>query len=147
LNAVAAGTALRMRIYRPKPDIETKLREVDFDTSIYCPSCIDSDFESMENCDVIWKPKGFLSELLANYQHLINSNFIDKMMVYEGALLNGQIEIPSAYNPNTILTVKDELLIRQGNLWINDQVFLKNGTRIIGNSLGIPYKFKKVIQV
>lgn len=112
--------------------------------SLYYPQSIEDDFECMENCDVLWKPRGFLSKVLANYQLYLPKVIVDSLIEYEGKLINNEIEIPSANNPNVILVVKDDLLIKQGNLWINDQVFLKNGTRIIGNTLGIPYKFKKL---
>jgi hypothetical protein len=136
--------SLCMRIYRPIPAIEAKLKTVHYNISQYYPPAIDSDFELMTSCDVVWEPDGWLSRLIARYQLRLPSS-ICRLITYHGRLINGAVEIPSAMNPNVLLTVKDDLRLSDSQLWINDQVFLKNGTRIIGNSRGIHYKFKKIL--
>lgn len=136
---------VEMKLYRPNIISSKLLLDTNYNADSYVP--VFEDFEELCGCNVHWKRHGLLSKVLLDisiFKHLLPSELIDKMVVYRGLLEHGTCRIPSANNPNVILTVKDDLKLGHDYLWINDQVYNNNGIKIIGNKLGIPYKFKRL---
>ncbi|RYH22505.1 hypothetical protein EON65_19060 [archaeon] len=120
-------TTTRMKLYKPSAKSMEKLRQVGFRGDLYMPSLIDC--EELLGCDIQWSLQRPFLDLQPSF--------------YLGKLINGLCKLPSQNDPNEIITVKDELKLWSNRLWINDQVYSSSGKLIIGNSVGIPYKFDK----
>lgn len=133
---------VRMKIYRPLPQTELQLKENDYNISRYLPPPTLEFYEEMSGCDVIWELNKF------KYFLLRISRIIPwlrlKFVYYRGRLMNGECEICSTSKPDVKLIVKDDLKLWENRIWINDQVYNRQGERIIGNTKGIPYKFDKI---
>ena len=129
-----------MSILRPFPKLEEKLRVIDYNLEKYCPSV--DEFEEMKSCDVLWYPTKF-SQFIHSIP-LIPESLKSYFICYRGKLKTDPCEIYSITNPNLLLIIKDDLKLSRNELWVNDQVYTKDGIRLIGNSKGIHYKFKRV---
>lgn len=134
---------LKMKLFKLCKKPEEIMRNYSFNTSLYYPDR-EIDFEELVGCDVVWKPYGIISKILSKCQGIFPESILDEYLCYQGKLVNEPCEIFSSINPNVKLIVKDDLRLWKDRLWVNDQVFLTNGTQVIGNSLGIHYKFDKV---
>ena len=114
----------RMKIYRPTLSALQKLKRFGYNLGEYLPTM--NDFEYLDSCDIIWKYNIFRSW-------------------HRGKLTKDKAEIRSQFNPNNKLYIKDDLKLWKHQLWINDRVFDQNGTLIIGNKYGIPYKLQRIM--
>lgn len=114
----------RMKIYRPKLNAVYKLKEFGYNLGKYLPTM--NDFEYLDSCDIIWKYNIFRSW-------------------YRGKLTTHNAEVSSQFNPNVKLYIQDDLKLWIHQLWINDRVYHQNGTLMIGNKYGIPYKLLRIL--
>lgn len=88
------------------------------------------EFEALEGCEVGWRRQKFLG--------------LFDLKKYVGVLIKGECSIVSERDPSMRLFIKDELLLKCDELWINDQVRNWKRELIIGNKLGIPYRLNKL---
>jgi hypothetical protein len=118
-----------MKLYKPSKEADLELQAAD-----YSPQCAPalSDFEYLVGCDVGWRWASW-------------GACVWRGVHMRGKLVGGTVQLPSQRDPNLLITVKDDLHLFRSGLWVNDRVYLPNGTLIIGNKFNIPYKFKKVM--
>jgi len=124
--------APRMRIYRPRPETEAKLKQASYDVSLMKEplELSDEQFEYLQGCDLIWTKR-------REFPCFWRSCF-------QGVLAEGTCYICSQSDPTVQLLVKDNLRLSKDSIWINDRVYTSSGVQIIGNSKGIPYKMVKI---
>jgi hypothetical protein len=113
----------RMKLYRPTLDHDEELKKTQYSTRT-APTM--ENFEYLQGCDVIWKKKVASST--------------DDGVFFEGTLEAGECVICSQQDPSRIVKVRDDLKLSAKELWINDRVYTTDGTMIIGNVEGVPYK-------
>lgn len=113
----------RMKLYRPTLGYDDELKNTQYVAIQNKEAPIIDNFEYLQGCDVVWKS---------------NED------VYEGSLVEGECVICSQQDPTRIVKVRDDLRLTRDELWINDRVYTTDGTMIIGNVEGIPYKLKRV---
>ena len=112
-----------MRLHRPSPAADAALKAVGYDTTRYLPA-LDTECEALSGCDVVWRKRPWRRH-------------------FRGELEKGTCTLPSQLDPTVEITVKDDLRLWKDALWINDRVYSKDGTLLIGNRDGIPYKLRK----
>lgn len=123
------GVVARMRLHRPLPQTELKLKEHSYDVSRYLPD-LSTGFEHLQHCDVQWTHVGqSLSDCAAAYYH--------------GTLVEGQCTVCSQADPSVRLLVRDDLRVFEDGLWICDRAYTSSGRQVIGHPDGVPYKLKK----
>lgn len=115
-----------MRIHRPSPTTLALLKAAKFDLEKFLPSI--DEFEYMKQCDIQWKS-------VQTPQHGFHGELVSKEAI---------IESESSYFKGKLI-VKDSIFVFENEIHINDRVSKLDGTLIYGNSLGIPYKLKRII--
>lgn len=109
----------KMKIYRPNENCEKRLKCCEYDLKHFTPNLFDCNY--LPECDINWVPVFAGGEFLNQYK---------------GELVQKCCEIPSQFDPGTILIVHDELIITNNRLFINDRIYTKEtGKLIIGNQI------------
>ncbi|KAJ1435644.1 hypothetical protein B484DRAFT_445959 [Ochromonadaceae sp. CCMP2298] len=121
--------AALMKLYKPSTQAEQALLAAGHNP----PHAPLSEFEYIKGCDVGWSRANWAQAALRRGGHL------------RGVLVQGSAQLPSQRDPNLLITVKDDLHLFKRRLWVNDRVYLPDGSLLIGNIFNIPYKFRQVV--
>uniref|UniRef100_A0A7S1XBU0 Uncharacterized protein n=1 Tax=Compsopogon caeruleus TaxID=31354 RepID=A0A7S1XBU0_9RHOD len=127
----SASGELEMRIYRFYAETESRLREHNFDVT-KVDLTKDDLYEWLEGCEVFWyKGDGNVEGL--NHQ----PHFIGYMEGGGCSVFSREIQ--------GMIHIKDDLIMTQKDLWVNDRGFTDNGDYVYGNRRGIHYKMQRVL--
>ena len=158
--SASASKGQLMKLYRPKADFETRLKESNYDVSkisLDAESILNSAnyknhlFEYLEGCDVVWTGYYRKRDMLKRLQKKIGAirkridASVESFSAFDGVLKEGECSICSQNDPNLKLTIKDNLKLTPRSLWINDRVYTSDGVQIIGNPDGVPYKMERIV--
>mmetsp|Transcript_7115 Transcript_7115/g.10611 ORF Transcript_7115/g.10611 Transcript_7115/m.10611 type:complete len:263 (+) Transcript_7115:151-939(+) len=120
-----------MRLYRPQ-DIKkahslcTNFPCKKLDELAHVCRCI--SWQYLEYCDIHWQESAK-----------------DEEISFRGSMPNGGCTLPSQYNPNRFVVIKDDLMISFSGLRVNDRGYDKeSGKLIYGSENGIPYDLRRL---
>jgi len=141
-----------MKIYYIPKDLYGHLHKIsddplEWENAIinYMTSCNHTDsaiFKELEGCDVLWSTQADPQRHKYIYYSPAKNYAFHAIMVNNGAV------IPSMVNPGTFIKVKDEISMWEKYLWINDRGYdSQTGNLVYGNSVGVPYKLKRVASI
>jgi len=122
--------AVEMRIYRFFKEVEERIEACDYDFSRV--NLHDDDLYAwLEGCEIFWRRDDHDYPGVRRGAHFI------------GYMKGGGCTVFST-EIGAHIRIRDDLVVTEDDLWVNDRGFDQNGHFVYGNRRGIPYKMKRV---